>query len=214
MAINPVAAGPPVRAGLVDAIDHLLNRGAVLSGDATLSVAGVDLVYVGLNLLIASVETLQEHGDWLGDAVPLPSGPRPAPSAPAATAGSEGDLAAGWSPSGEAGAGLEGAPAGLSLSAADGPAPAPVLTEGPDAAPEGAERALARLVLTLVELLRQLVERQALRRMEGSSLTEEQIERMGRGLMELAEKMAELRTLFGLEESDLRIDLGPLGRLL
>jgi hypothetical protein len=73
---------------------------------------------------------------------------------------------------------------------------------------------LARLVLTLVELLRQLVERQALRRVEASSLSAEQVERMGRALMDLSEKMAELRDLFGLEEQDLEIDLGPLGRLI
>jgi hypothetical protein len=65
----------------------------------------------------------------------------------------------------------------------------------------------------LVDLLRQVLERQALRRVEGSGLSEEQVDRMGVALMELEEKMAELRTAFGLSEEDLFLDLGPLGRL-
>jgi hypothetical protein len=81
-------------------------------------------------------------------------------------------------------------------------------------ADERPERGLARLVLTLIELLRQVVERQALRRVEGEGLSEEQVERMGVALLELEAKMAELREVFGLSEEDLNLDLGPLGRLL
>jgi hypothetical protein len=83
-----------------------------------------------------------------------------------------------------------------------------------NADPEGLERGLAQLVLTVIELLRQLMERQALRRVDGGGLTEEQIERLGRTFMELDRRMAELRTEFGLTEEDLNLDLGPLGRLL
>jgi hypothetical protein len=78
---------------------------------------------------------------------------------------------------------------------------------------ERPERGLARLVLTLIELLRQVLERQALRRVEGNGLTDEQVERMGIALMELEAKMAEMRTVFDLTEEDLVLDLGPLGRL-
>ena len=70
------------------------------------------------------------------------------------------------------------------------------------------------LVLTLVELLRQLMERQAIRRVDRGGLTDEQIERIGTTLMLLEEKMTELREHFGLEPEDLNIDLGPLGPLL
>src|SRR5246127_1329623 len=80
--------------------------------------------------------------------------------------------------------------------------------------PEGVERGLVSLVLTLVELLRQLMERQAIRRVEHGDLTDDQIERIGTTLMLLEEKMAELREHFGLEPEDLNIDLGPLGPLL
>jgi hypothetical protein len=83
-----------------------------------------------------------------------------------------------------------------------------------NADPEGVERGLAQLVLTIVELLRQLLERQALRRVEDGTLDERQIERLGRTLMLLAERMEELKLQFGLSDRDLNLDLGPLGTLL
>jgi hypothetical protein len=83
-----------------------------------------------------------------------------------------------------------------------------------DADPESVERGLVSLVLTIVELLRQLMERQALRRVEQGTLTDEQVENIGRTLMALEERMAELREHFGLTREDLNLDLGPLGPLL
>ena len=76
------------------------------------------------------------------------------------------------------------------------------------------ERGLAQLVLTLIELLRQLMERQALRRMELGSLDDEQIERLGQTFMKLGERMDELKAEFGLADGDLNLNLGPLGNLL
>jgi hypothetical protein len=83
-----------------------------------------------------------------------------------------------------------------------------------NADPESVERGLAQLVLTIVELLRQLMERQALRRIDGGTLSDEQVERLGRTFMELDRRMAELTEEFGLTAEDLNLDLGPLGRLL
>ncbi|MEU0372854.1 gas vesicle protein K [Streptomyces sp. NPDC006283] len=80
--------------------------------------------------------------------------------------------------------------------------------------PDTVERDLARLVLTVVELLRQLMERQALRRVDTGELTEDQEERIGMTLMLLEDRMDVLRDKFGLEPGDLNIDLGPLGPLL
>ncbi|HEY8526901.1 MAG TPA: gas vesicle protein K [Acidimicrobiales bacterium] len=80
--------------------------------------------------------------------------------------------------------------------------------------PENVERGLAQLVLTLIELLRQLMERQAVRRVEGGSLTDEEVERLGLTFLRLEERMGELKEAFGLEDADLNLDLGPLGRLL
>jgi hypothetical protein len=83
-----------------------------------------------------------------------------------------------------------------------------------NADPERVEQGLAKLVLTLIELLRRLLEKQALRRIEAGSLTSEEIERMGVTFLRLEQKMAELRAHFGLEAGDLNLDLGPLGELL
>lgn len=79
---------------------------------------------------------------------------------------------------------------------------------------EGVEQGLAQLVLTLVEFLRQLLERQAVRRMEGGSLNDEEVERVGLALMKLEEKVHQLAEQFGLQPADLNINLGPLGDLL
>lgn len=84
------------------------------------------------------------------------------------------------------------------------------LPERINADPDRVEQGLARLVLTLVELLRKVLEHQAVRRMEGGTLTEEEIERLGLALMRLNERMGELKQTFGLGDDDLEIDLGPL----
>jgi uncharacterized protein YjiS (DUF1127 family) len=83
-----------------------------------------------------------------------------------------------------------------------------------NADPEKVEQGLAQLVLTLIELLRQLMERQALRRMDEGTLTDEQIERLGETFLKLSRRMDELKREFGLEDRDLNLQLGPLGDLL
>jgi hypothetical protein len=82
-----------------------------------------------------------------------------------------------------------------------------------NADPEDVQRSVARLVLALVEFLRQLMERQAIRRMEGGSLAPEEVEAMGQALMKLEETVHDLASRFGLSPEDLNLDLGPLGRL-
>lgn len=80
--------------------------------------------------------------------------------------------------------------------------------------PESVKNGLGQLVLTLIKLLHNLLEKQAIRRMESGSLSDEQIEKLGTTLMQQAEEIQRLRELFGLEEGDLNLDLGPLGKLL
>jgi hypothetical protein len=80
--------------------------------------------------------------------------------------------------------------------------------------PESVQRDLVKLVLTVIELVRQLMEKQALRRVDQGDLTDDQIEGLGLGLMHLEEAMAELKERFDLTTEDLNIDLGPLGPLL
>jgi Gas vesicle protein K len=105
-------------------------------------------------------------------------------------------------------------PPDLELFANDRPEIEDALSRRINADPENIQRGLAQLVLTVIELLRQLMERQALRRIDAESLTEEQVERLGRTFMELDKRLEELRLEFGLDEEDLNIHLGPLGNLL
>ena len=82
-----------------------------------------------------------------------------------------------------------------------------------NAEPATAAAELAKLVLTLVEVVRKVLEHQAVRRMDSGTLTPEEVERLGLALLRLSERMEELKSAFGLRDEDLDIDLGPLGRL-
>ncbi len=196
------------QAGLAAVVNHLLDRGVVVAGDATLSLAGIDLVYARLQLVLASVETLR--GEFKGQWSRVK-----ASSEPHEPAG--GELA---SMSAVASGSARSEPAAAAPSAT-GPSAQPALNLEPgtlNSEPAtlnspGAEQGLARLVLTLVELLRQVVERQALRRAEGGGLPDEDLERLGTALMRLEEQMRSLCALFGLSLDDLDLDLGPLGRI-
>jgi hypothetical protein len=83
-----------------------------------------------------------------------------------------------------------------------------------NASPEDVRRSVARLVLTLVEFVRQLLERQAIRRLEGGTLSPDETEAIGVALMRLEETVHDLAARFELEPDELNLDLGPLGRLL
>ena len=80
--------------------------------------------------------------------------------------------------------------------------------------PDSVKNGLAQLALTLVKLLHELLERQAIRRIDAGSLTDDQVERIGLTLMRQAKEIERLRKEFGLEDKDLNLDLGPLGKLL
>ena len=80
--------------------------------------------------------------------------------------------------------------------------------------PESVKKGLGQLVLTVVELLRQLMEKQALRWIEGGSLTDDEIESLGLTFLELNAQMKWLKEAYGLTDEDLNLDLGPLGKLL
>ena len=106
------------------------------------------------------------------------------------------------------------APRDLGLFTREQPRLDDALSRRINADPENLERGLAQLVMTIVELLRQLMERQALRRIDGGTVSADQVERLGRTFMELDKRMADLREEFGLDEEDLNLNLGPLGNLL
>jgi hypothetical protein len=83
-----------------------------------------------------------------------------------------------------------------------------------DADPDSVARDLFKLVLSIIELVRQLMEAQALRRVEEGDLSDDQVDDLGLGLLHLEEAMDELKSQYGLTTADLNIDLGPLGTLL
>jgi hypothetical protein len=83
-----------------------------------------------------------------------------------------------------------------------------------NANPDDVRRSVLKLVLTLVELIRQLLERQAIRRMEGGTLSEEETESVGLALMRLQETITELARQFDISPDELNLDLGPIGKML
>lgn len=197
-------SGSPALAGdgsLADLLDRVIGGGAVLAGDAVIGLAGVDLIRLDLRLLLASVETLRRTAGTTspepradGEAGQPPAGqtsrraPAPAPPPPAAGTGSAG--------------------------ARPGPGPlatgAPMLPPDPPPLPRidaDTERGLSRLVLAVVELLRQLMERQAMRRVLSGSLSAEEVERLGLALMGLEARMDRLREAFGIDRDDLQLTL-------
>ena len=203
---------------LVEALDKLIDKGVSVSGDVSISVADIDLVYVGLRLLLCSADQVpalkrirsEPPVRTVSSAEGTAAGEFAYPTAEPAVISSPSvwqDDASGTAPE----------PPRRSRDVIDvstvpsgGTAPARLL----DIDPAQIERDLCRLVLTIVELLRQLMEKQAVRRMEGGSLKQEEEERLGLAFARLDDKMQELRAVFGLDSDDLNIDLGPLGTLV
>ena len=167
---------------LLDIADRLLDTGVSLMGEATISVADVDLIYLGLDVVLASVEKVRGQGNV--PIVPFPKWPTPVPEGPGAMSATE----------------YQPVAAGL--------------PERIDVDPDDVEKGLGKLVLTIIEFVRQLLERQAVRRMESGSLSEIEVERIGIALMRLDEKVGEMAARFGLRREELRLGLGPLGQLL
>ncbi len=207
---------------LVEVLDRVIHKGVVLQGDATLSVADVDLIYLGLKLVLVSADRLKPGHV----APPMEQAPTPGVSL-TPSVGAAAKTAAGSA------AKPPMQPVRVKTRSDDAPPPpasplklaavetfdeddelAPCLDEMKAAPRTNTEKGLAQLVLTLVELLRELMERQAVRRLDGGALTEEEIARMSEHFAQIAERMDELCEIFGLERDDLNLDLGPLGNLL
>lgn len=174
---------------LVDIADRLLDTGVVLDGEATISVADVDLIWLGLNVALTSFDRVREKQ-------------------------ASGTLA--WNVPGKQGPGTMSASL-YSEEVAELKAGVERLRAVPERVnvdPDDVEKGLAKLVLTIVEFIRQLLERQAVRRMERGTLTEEEVERVGLALERLDRKLTEMAARFGLARDELRLGLGPLGELV
>jgi hypothetical protein len=190
------------RLDLADLLSHVLDKGVVLKGEVMLAVADIDLVRLDIGLLLTAVETALRRGEGgYGPTVPARP-PADFPPVPAESSGSTMESQVVQSlpaPKGAPMAPLETVAEGLP----------PRLNTDPDKVENG----LARLVLTLIEVLRKVLEHQAVRRMEGGHLSDEEVERLGVALLRLNDRMQDMKGIFGLSDDDLQIDLGPLGKL-
>ena len=185
------------RVELADLLSHVLDKGVVLKGEVMLAVADIDLVRLDLGLLLTAVESAVRRGGGQRPGLFAPLGPRiPAPPDMARSD----QVVEALSPPPDA--------ASAPLASVADALPARL-----DADPAKMENGLAKLVLTLIEVLRKVLEHQAVRRMEGGNLSAAEIERLGVALLRLNDRMQEMKGIFGLTDDDLQIDLGPLGTL-
>lgn len=186
------------RLELAELLSHVLDKGVVLKGEVMLAVADIDLVRLDLGLLLTAVESAVRRGG-----IAKPGLFSPLTGMPGIPPGEQ--------------ARADPVIAALAAPAQASSAPlttvAETLPPRLDADPEKTENGLAKLVLTLIEVLRKVLEHQAVRRMEGGNLSAEEIERLGVALLRLNDRMQDMKGIFGLTDEDLQIDLGPLGKL-
>ena len=198
---------------LSDVLNTVLDRGAVVHGEVTIAVADVDLIRLNIGLLLQAIATAEARAprDGSGESRSLAAamGALAYPDEPhtGAPVLANALLPASGSPADA----TVRRPADSGLTSLNGVARG--LPERINADAAGPESGLARLVLTLIEVLRKVLEHQAVRRMEGGRLSGDEIERLGLALARLDDRMGELRNVFGISEEDLRIDLGPLGQI-
>ena len=186
------------RLELAEVLSHVLDKGVVLRGEVMLAVADIDLIRLDLGLLLTAVESVVRRGGASGLAFSAPRSRHPAIGPSGSTMESQ-VVESLDAPKGAAMAPLEAVAEGLP----------PRLNTDPDKVENG----LAKLVLTLIEVLRKVLEHQAVRRMEGGHLSDEEVERLGIALLRLNDRMQDMKGTFGLTDEDLQIDLGPLGKL-
>jgi hypothetical protein len=193
------------RLELAEVLSHVLDKGVVLRGEVMLAVADIDLVKLDLGLLLTAVETVLRRGgpgiaEARRDRLPGTTAPRERPAI---------------APSGST---MESQVVETLHAPGDAPVtPLETVAEGLpprlNTDPDKIENGLAKLVLTLIEVLRKVLEHQAVRRMEGGHLSDEEVERLGVALLRLNDRMQDMKGIFGLTDDDLQIDLGPLGTL-
>ena len=192
------------RLELSELLSHVLDKGVVLKGEVMLAVADIDLVRLDLGLLLTAVETVLGRGGGLAGPERAgllgAAGPRERPViAPSGSTMESQVVQTLDAPKDAAITPLETVAEGLP----------PRLNTDPDKVENG----LAKLVLTLIEVLRKVLEHQAVRRMEGGHLSDAEIEQLGVALLRLNDRMQDMKGIFGLTDDDLQIDLGPLGKL-
>ena len=188
------------RIELAEVLSHVLDKGVVLRGEVMLAVADVDLIRLDLGLLLSAVETAMRRSGEPGSRGAIGAArPRSPAELPSGSTMESQVVQSLHAPSDAVVAPLETVAEGLP----------PRLNTDPDKVENG----LAKLVLTLIEVLRKVLEHQAVRRMEGGHLSDAEVERLGVALLRLNDRMQDMKGIFGLTDEDLQIDLGPLGKL-
>jgi hypothetical protein len=168
---------------LVDALDKVLEKGAVINGDIFLRVADIDLVFLGLRLILTSVSRAGElSGERLRSKEKEPT--------------SE-DIEYIRRLQREIKMAEENIPKLIDLGN-----------------PKKAEQGIAKLILTLVELIRKLMEKEAYRRVRKGTLFPTEIEKLGLSLKAIKKKVKEIQAIFGIGDEELNLDLGPIGNLM
>jgi hypothetical protein len=191
--------GPP-RIELAEVLSHVLDKGVVLRGEVMLAVADIDLIKLDLGLLLTAFETAIARSRIPGSRTMPVESLSAAGSEPVSGSTMESQVV-------EALGVTKDATVTPLTEVAEGLPPR--LNTDPDKVENG----LAKLVLTLIEVLRKVLEHQAVRRMEGGHLSDAEIEKLGVALLRLNDRMQEMKGIFGLTDDDLQIDLGPLGKL-
>ena len=196
---------------LLELLDRLLDKGAMVKGEVLLSVADIDLVYLNLGLLLSSVKSVvatydqKEVLSWRSfspsdDSLDVPE---------LTTSSEDAARLIDTNSSSDQEEALARTVPATSDDARDH-----YLAPKASIDPKNVEKGLARLVLTLIDLIRKLMEKQAIRRIDAGQLHAEEIERVGDTFLQLDERMEQLKKTFGLNDEDLNLDLGPLGDLL
>lgn len=201
---------------LVDLVDSLLGKGVVVDGEVVLGLAGIDLIYLRLAALLTAADRVQSGRSPAAPSAPTVRRRELEPATPPPVTEEAQPLLLTDLPDSSAPP-YENVP--VRVRPADDVAPAP--SPGARAAmgrwnpdPEDVRKGVMKLVLALAELIRQLLERQAIRRMEAGTLTDEETERLGTALSRIESTLREIAEGAGLDPAEINLDLGPLGKLL
>lgn len=214
--MTDLSSSPNQGVSLCDALDRVLSTGVVALGELKISVAEVDLLYIGLQLVVCSVESGRDLGPMIADRAPTDFRRQRHPLARPLSLAETGDEA----PALRRPAAMFPPPSSHAVSTeeptetirfSDGQR-APTTAKPAGQCPD--KNGLGKLVLTLVKLLHKLLKLQALRRMEAGSLNDAEIEALGMTLMRQAQEIERMAKEFGLQPEDLNLDLGPLGKLM
>ena len=171
------------RVTLVDVLDKVLEKGAVINGDMVIRVADVDLVFLGLRLILTSVSKAEEFSGR-------------------SHSSTDRELTK------EDKAYIEKLQ--KEIKKAEENIPRLINADSP----RETEQGLAKLILTIVELIRKLMEKEAFRRVKKGTLSPVEIQKLGLSLKAVKKKMQEIQAIFGIEDKDLNLNLGPLGDLM